>query len=213
MISPAIFIPIAEKNGAIIPIGGWVIEESIRQYARWKEVYGLPIIMSINISAVQYKRKDFVNNLMEIIHKYEVNPTEIELEITESVLIDDFADVKAKLLKLREQGIRISLDDFGTGYSSLSYLNGLPIDTLKIDKSFVDKVKTDKSTRIIMESVVSMAGQLGYETIAEGVEEEEQYDFMKEIGCSIIQGYYLGKPMPEEETDQLLQSLANRKDT
>ena len=213
MISPAIFIPIAEKNGAIIPIGGWVIEESIRQYARWKEVYGLPIIMSINISAVQYKRKDFVNNLMEIIHKYDVNPTEIELEITESVLIDDFADVKAKLLKLREQGIRISLDDFGTGYSSLSYLNGLPIDTLKIDKSFVDKVKTDKSTRIIMESVVSMAGQLGYETIAEGVEEEEQYDFMKEIGCSIIQGYYLGKPMPEEETDQLLQSLANRKDT
>ena len=210
MISPAVFIPIAEKNGAIIPIGGWVIEESIRQYAKWRAEYGVSMIMSINISAVQYKRKDFVNKLMEIIHTYGVDPKEIEIEITESVLIDDFADVKGKLMQFREYGIRISLDDFGTGYSSLSYLNGLPIDTLKIDKSFVDRVMTDRSTRIIMESVITMVNKLGYETIAEGVEEEEQLNYMKEIGCHIIQGYYLGKPMPGDDLEKLLQEMAKR---
>lgn len=210
MISPSVFIPIAEKNGAIIPIGGWVIEESIRQYAKWRAEYGVSMIMSINISAVQYKRKDFVNKLMEIIHTYGVDPKEIEIEITESILIDDFADVKGKLMQLREYGIRISLDDFGTGYSSLSYLNGLPIDTLKIDKSFVDRVMTDRSTRIIMESVITMVNKLGYETIAEGVEEEEQLNYMKEIGCHIIQGYYLGKPMPGDDLEKLLQEMAKR---
>ncbi len=207
MISPAVFIPIAEKNGAIIPIGNWVIEESIKNYAEWKRKYGYPLIMSINISAIQYKRKDFVEKLMGIIKKYDVKPDEIELEITESVLIDDFAEVKEKLLTLRDYGIRISLDDFGTGFSSLSYLNGLPIDTLKIDKSFVDKVGTDASTRIITESIVSMVNKLGYETVAEGVETKEQMDYMKNIGCDMIQGYFLGKPVPAEEIEKLLIEL------
>lgn len=207
MISPAVFIPIAEKNGAIIPIGNWVIEESIKNYAEWKRKYGYPLIMSINISAIQYKRKDFVEKLMGIIKKYDVKPDEIELEITESVLIDDFAEVKEKLLTLRDYGIRISLDDFGTGFSSLSYLNGLPIDTLKIDKSFVDKVGTDASTRIITESIVSMVNKLGYETVAEGVETKEQMDYMRNIGCDMIQGYFLGKPVPAEEIEKLLIEL------
>lgn len=207
MISPSVFIPIAEKNGAIIPIGKWVIEESLRRYAEWKRKYDYPLIMSINISSIQYQRKDFVARLLEMLQKYEVEPREIELEITESVLIEDFAEVKEKLLQLREYGIRISLDDFGTGFSSLSYLNGLPIDTLKIDKSFVDKVCTDESTRIITEMIVSMVDKLGYETVAEGVETEEQFGYMKQIGCDIIQGYLLGKPMPAEEIEKLLITL------
>ena len=204
MISPAVFIPIAEKNGAIIPIGSWVIEESIRNYAEWKRKYGYPFIMSINISAIQYKRKDFVTKLLGILQKYEVKPQEIELEITESILIEDFEEVKNKLMTLRDYGIRISLDDFGTGFSSLSYLNGLPIDTLKIDKSFVDKVIFDESTKIIMEAIVSMVNRLGYESVAEGVETKEQLDYMKKIGCDVIQGYYLAKPMPAEDLEQLL---------
>lgn len=204
MISPAIFIPIAEKNGAIIPIGNWVMEESICHYSEWKRKYGVPLIMSINISAIQYKQKDFVNNLLEILKKYNVEPSEIELEITESILIEDFAEVKEKLLLLREYGVRISLDDFGTGFSSLSYLNGLPINTLKIDKSFVDKVCIDPSTRIITETIVTMVNKLGYETVAEGVEKEEQYEYLKEIGCGIIQGFLFGKPLPPEEIEQLL---------
>ena len=204
MISPAVFIPIAEKNGAIIPIGSWVIEESIRNYAEWKRKYGYPFIMSINISAIQYKRKDFVTKLLGILQKYEVKPQEIELEITESILIEDFEEVKNKLMTLRDYGIRISLDDFGTGFSSLSYLNGLPIDTLKIDKSFVDKVIFDESTKIIMEAIVSMVNRLGYESVAEGVETKEQLDYMKKIGCDVIQGYYMAKPMPAEDLEQLL---------
>ncbi|HKM34363.1 MAG TPA: bifunctional diguanylate cyclase/phosphodiesterase [Lachnospiraceae bacterium] len=204
MISPSVFIPIAEKNGAIIPIGSWVIDESVRHYAEWKRKYDYPMIMSINISSIQYKNKDFVQKLQEVIKKYGVLPSEIELEITESILIEDFAEVKDKLIVLRDCGIRISLDDFGTGYSSLSYLNGLPIDTLKIDKSFVDKVCTDESTRIITESIVSMVSKLGYESVAEGVETKEQFDYMKQVGCDVIQGYLLGKPMPAEDIEQLL---------
>lgn len=207
MISPAVFIPIAEKNGAIIPIGNWVVEESIRYYAEWKRKYGYSFIMSINISAIQYKSKNFVRQLLDILNRYQIEPSEIELEITESVLIEDFDEVKEKLMVLRDYGLRISLDDFGTGFSSLSYLNGLPIDTLKIDKSFVDRVESDASTRIIMESIVNMVDKLGYETVAEGVETREQFDYMQNIGCDIIQGYYLGKPMPPEEIEQLLITL------
>lgn len=204
MISPAVLIPIAEKNGAIIPIGKWVIEESIRHYAEWKRKYRIPMVMSINISAIQYKRKDFVTKLLEILKKYEVKPNEIELEITESILIEDFAEVKDKLLLLRDYGLKISLDDFGTGFSSLSYLNGLPIDTLKIDKSFIDKVGKDESTRIITESIIAMVNKLGYESVAEGVETEDQFAYLKRIGCDIIQGYLLGKPMPADEIEQML---------
>ncbi len=204
MISPAVFIPIAEKNGAIVPIGAWVIEESIKAFAEWKKKYASDIILSLNISAIQYRRPEFVENILSIIKKYNVNPEEIELEITESVLIDGFKEVVEKLYVLRDYGIRISLDDFGTGYSSLSYLKGLPIDTLKIDKSFIDTIITDENTRVITESIVFMVKKLGFETVAEGVESKEQFEYLKDIGCNCIQGYLLGKPMPAEEIEHLL---------
>ena len=207
MISPAVFIPIAEKNGTIVPIGCWVIEESIKNYAAWKKKYSVDMILSLNISAIQYKRHEFIDNLMSIIRKYDVNPNDIELEITESVLIDNFIEMTEKLHVLREYGLRISLDDFGTGYSSLSYLKGLPIDTLKIDKSFVDTMLTDKNARIIMDSIVYMVKKLGFETIAEGVETQEQFDYLKSIECDCIQGYLLGKPLPGDELEKLLMKL------
>lgn len=207
MISPAVFIPIAEKNGTIVPIGCWVIEESIKNYAAWKKKYSVDMILSLNISAIQYKRHEFIDNLMSIIRKYDVNPNDIELEITESVLIDNFIEMTEKLHVLREYGLRISLDDFGTGYSSLSYLKGLPIDTLKIDKSFVDTMLTDKNARIIMDSIVYMVKKLGFETIAEGVETQEQFDYLKSIECDCIQGYLLGKPLPGNELEKLLMKL------
>ena len=207
MISPAVFIPIAEKNGTIVPIGCWVIEESIKNYAAWKKKYSVDMILSLNISAIQYKRHEFIDNLMSIIRKYDVNPNDIELEITESVLIDNFIEMTEKLHVLREYGLRISLDDFGTGYSSLSYLKGLPIDTLKIDKSFVDTRLTDKNARIIMDSIVYMVKKLGFETIAEGVETQEQFDYLKSIECDCIQGYLLGKPLPGDELEKLLMKL------
>ncbi len=208
MISPGVFIPIAEKSGMIVPIGAWVLEEGIKKYAEWREKYNCDMILSLNISAIQYKRPDFVNNLLELLEKYKVNPKDIELEITESVLIDDFEQVVSKLRTLKEYGIKISLDDFGTGYSSLSYLKGLPIDTLKIDKSFIDTVTEDKSTQVITESIVSMVKKLGYETVAEGVETEEQYEYLKKIECDNIQGYLLGKPMPADGIADLLENEA-----
>lgn len=205
MIKPDIFIPIAEKNGTIVPIGTWVMEESIRIYTEWKEKYNYPMLISLNVSAIQYKQPDFVDKVLSILDKYKVSPNEIELEITESILIDDFKEITEKLSILRNIGIRISLDDFGTGYSSLSYLKRLPINTLKIDKSFIDTLITDENTRIITESIIYMVKKLGFETIAEGVETQEQYDYLSAIDCDNIQGYYLGKPMPPEEIEKLIE--------
>lgn len=204
-IPPSVFIPLAEKNGTIIPIGSWVVRESIRQYAVWREQYGTNFILSINISALEYRREDFVSQLIDVLNEYHVEPTMIELEITESVLIEDFQNVLEKLKVLKEYGIRISLDDFGTGFSSLSYLKNLPIDTLKIDKSFIDTVLSDSATRIITENIVDMVKALGFESIAEGVEQEQQYDYLHAIGCDVIQGFYFGKPQPPEQIDELLQ--------
>lgn len=204
MIRPDLFIPIAEKNGTIVPIGTWVIEESVRIYAGWKAKYRYPLIMSLNVSAIQYKQPDFVDKVVQILKKYDISPEEIELEITETILIDDFQAISEKLTILRKMGVKISLDDFGTGYSSLAYLKGLPIDTLKLDKSFIDTVITDENTRIILESIIYMVKRLGLETIAEGVETQEQLDYLASVDCDNIQGYYLGRPMPPEQIEALL---------
>ncbi|MDE7199964.1 MAG: bifunctional diguanylate cyclase/phosphodiesterase [Lachnospiraceae bacterium] len=210
MISPAVFIPIAERNGTIVPIGNWVIEKSVQTYAEWRNKYHYPLILSLNVSAVQCKQKDFIDIFLQILRKYDVSPEEIEIEVTETILIEDFEHISRRLGNLRKIGARISLDDFGTGFSSLSYLKGLPIDTLKIDKTFVDTLLTDINTKIITESIICMVKRLGYETVAEGVETEEQFQYLKELGCDIIQGYYLGRPMPAGEIENLLADLTAR---
>ncbi len=203
-ISPTVFIPLAEKNGTIISIGNWVMDESIRQCAEWHKKYPNPIIMSINVSAIQYMKIDFVENLIAVIEKYGVDPKYIELEVTESVLIADFDSVATKLKALKEYGVRISLDDFGTGYSSLAYLKKLPIDTLKIDKSFIDTVLYDHATQVITESIINMVKTMGFEAVAEGVEHELQYKYLNEIGCDVIQGFYFARPKNVEEIEKLL---------
>lgn len=210
MISPSVFIPIAEKNGAIVPIGNWVIEKSVQTYAGWRDRYAYPLVLSLNISAVQCKQDDFIESILLILDRYHVSPEKIELEITETILVEDFEETKKRLSELRKTGIRISLDDFGTGFSSLSYLKGLPIDTLKIDKSFVDTLLTDVNTKIITESIIYMVKRLGYETVAEGVETEEQFAYLRELSCDMIQGYYTGKPMPAEGVEALLQELTEK---
>jgi len=204
LVNPSVFIPIAEKNNLIIPIGDWVIEESVRCYAEWKKRYRYAFMLSINISAIQYKKRDFVSKLLNVLKKYNVESKDIELEITESILIEDFDDVVQKMLTLRDYGIHVSLDDFGTAFSSLAYLKVLPINTLKIDKSFIDTIVQDNPSKVIVEAIISMAQKLGYETIAEGVETREQYDYLKEIGCRTIQGFLLGKPKTIEEMEALL---------
>lgn len=209
MVSPAVFIPIAEQNGAIVSIGRWVMEESVRQFAEWRGRWEKPLVLSINVSAIQYMKDGFVDELLQVLSTYHVPPQEVELEITESVLIEDFDKVTAKLRVLRDYGIRVSLDDFGTGFSSLSYLKKLPINTLKIDKSFIDTVLSDAATRVITESIISMVHTLGLETIAEGVEQEQQYKYLHAIGCDVIQGYYFGRPLPVQEMEALLAEIGD----
>ncbi len=204
LISPAVFIPLSEKNGTIIPISDFVLDEAVRTYSEWRKRFDYDFILSINISSVQFYRADFVPKIISAIEKYGMDPHRLEIEITESILIEDIKLVKEKIEELRDYGVRVSLDDFGTGYSSLSYLRGLPIDVLKIDKSFVDNIPNESSAKIIAEAIMEMSKKLGYETIAEGVESKEQLDYLKEIGSDSIQGFYLSKPVSKEEIDELL---------
>ena len=160
-------------------------------------------ILSINISAVQLARDNFVDSIRHALNLYGVRAECIELELTESIFLKDSEEARRKIKQLRKLGFRISLDDFGTGFSSLSYLKDLPIDTLKIDKSFVDTAIGDKATNIITESVIDMVNKLGLETIAEGVEEQNQYDYLKKINCDVIQGYLMGRSMSKGDFEKL----------
>lgn len=204
IISPGKFIPLAERNGAILPLGEYVIDKSLADYAYLMSKYGSrELILSINVSALQFKSANFVSYLVGKLKEHGVPADKIELEITESALIDDMQDVINKMNILRQMGIRFSMDDFGTGFSSLAYLRQLPIDTLKIDKSFIDAVVTDGPTRTIAETIIELSKKMGFDTIAEGVEEEVQYSLLKNIGCENIQGFYFGKPMKVEDIDTL----------
>ena len=204
IVSPGIFIPLAEKTGSIIAIGDWVLDTAVKIFMEWKKKYDYDMILSVNISSIQYKRPDFVTKVMSTVNKYGLDPSKLELEITESVLIDDMKTVFEKMEELRDFGIRISIDDFGTGYSSLQYLKSLPADTLKLDKTFIDSAENDSSTKIIIETMIGMSKKLGFETVAEGVETKEQLEILENMGCDIIQGYYLGKPVSDEEIENLL---------
>ena len=202
--SPAEFIPIAEKNGAIIPIGNYVLKEALKTLSDWRSKYHIPMVLSINISALSLEKENFVDNLSHLLSMYGINPDQIELEITETAFINDFEDVIDKIKTLRGLGMRVSLDDFGTGYSSLSYLKQLPIDTIKIDKSFIDNAVKDEGSSIIYESVIKMSKMLGFMTVAEGVETKEQFNFLRDKDIDIIQGYLLGKPVSKVEFEKLL---------
>ncbi|MBO4373932.1 MAG: GGDEF domain-containing protein [Lachnospiraceae bacterium] len=207
-IPPMKFIPLAEKSGGIIPIGQWVIRTAVSKLEEWRQKYNFNGIMSINISAIQLKKDSFVDDLIMFLRSAKIDPENIEIEITESVLIEKTSEIIEKVSRMRQFGLKIALDDFGTGFSSLSYLRSLPISTLKIDKSFIDTVISDDTTGIITESVVNMVRRLGLETIAEGVEEEGQMDFLKKINCDNIQGYLLGKPMTEKDFEKIVLEAA-----
>ena len=210
-VSPGEFIPMAEKNGCIVNIGTWVIKHALADYTVWKNEYWYDGIISINISAIQLREKNFKDTLLHYVEINNLTPEHIEIEITESVLIEDFESTISILEELRNRGFKVSLDDFGTGYSSLSYLRDIPIDTLKIDKSFVDTILLDDSTSIITDAVITMVKKLGLETIAEGVETEEQFEYLKNMHCDNIQGFLLGKPMPSEKLIELIMEENKRK--
>jgi EAL domain-containing protein (putative c-di-GMP-specific phosphodiesterase class I) len=204
LVHPAQFIPIAEECGFIVPIGRWVLREGCRQARAWQNA-GLPRVrIAINISAVELRAKDFVAGVHAILTETGLEPRYLELELTETFLMQDSKSTAAVLHALKNVGVTLALDDFGTGYSSLSYLKRFPIDTLKIDRSFVRDLTTDADDASIVSAVISMGKSLHMRVVAEGVETREQLAFLQEQGCPEGQGYYFSKPVVAGELTQLL---------
>ena len=204
-IPPSIFIPIAEETGLIIPIGRWILRTAVKTLKKWQEKYHFDGVMSVNISPIQLLQDNFIEELDEIVRNEKIDPTLLEIEITEGVFIHKMEETVEKLKAIRERGIRVSLDDFGTGYSSLSYLQSLPLNTLKIDKSFINDITSKDGVQAnITSSIIKMVGNMGLETIAEGVEYPEQLDLLTHFKCNIVQGFLRGKPMPQKLCDDYL---------
>ncbi|WP_144392045.1 sensor domain-containing protein [Pleionea sediminis] len=199
LISPAEFIPVAEQSGLIIEIGEWIIDEACRQTRQWLDQGISDIVCAVNISPLQFLHHNFLHTLETALSKNNLPPQNLELEITEGVLMHDVDNSIGILNQLHQQNIKLSIDDFGTGYSSLSYLKSFSLDKLKIDKSFVDNITSNNADRSIIQTVIHLAKHLGLTVIAEGVETKEQLDYLIEYGCDEIQGYYFSKPLPAEK--------------
>ncbi|MFL0198081.1 putative bifunctional diguanylate cyclase/phosphodiesterase [Clostridium sp. WILCCON 0269] len=202
-IPPGEFIPIIENNGYIIKIGNWVLDKVIYTIHKWKEKGYKIDRVAVNISPVQLRTKDFKANLLNMCTKYNISPSLLELEITEGTLLEICKDNIKIFNELIESNINIALDDFGSKYSSLSYLVALPINTLKIDKLFVDNIQNEKN-KIVIKSMADLSRALNCKIIIEGVETKEQVDILNDLGCNIIQGYYFSKPLSEKEFENLL---------
>jgi len=201
-ISPSEFIPVAEKSGLIIPMGDWIIRTVYLQNNLWKSKGYIYDTIAVNLSAVQLQNDKFEENLKRIISETKVNARFVELEITESILMKDFEKSVKLLTEIRSLGINIALDDFGTGYSSLSYLKQLPINTLKIDKSFIDNIVTNEREKAIVDGIIQLAQKIDLDVIAEGVETREQIKLLQSMGCNQIQGYYFSRPLPPDEIEE-----------
>ncbi len=210
LISPMIFIPIAERTGLIHPIGLWVMEEAMRVETQWKKEMGANApFMSINLSVKQFLHDDLADQIRLCLEKTGVDPHGIKLEITESALSEDPKHVTELLENLVSTGIRFSLDDFGTGYSSLGYLSSFPVQTLKVDKSFVDQIGEDGKKTRITTAIVSLAHTLGMDVVAEGIEQEAQWQYLRDLGCEYGQGYYFSKPLPWDKAQAYLEKEKN----
>jgi diguanylate cyclase (GGDEF)-like protein/PAS domain S-box-containing protein len=198
-VSPATFIPLAEENRLIVPIGYWVLRSACEQLAKWShQAAYAPLSISVNVSSVQFQQSDFVSDVEALLAETQAPPGRLVLEVTESLLMREPVRVRNTMLKLRAKGIRFALDDFGTGYSSLSYLKRLPLDELKIDQSFVRELLTDKTDAAIVDTTILLAVSLGLTVVAEGVEKKEQLDWLRGHGCYRYQGYLFGRPTPIE---------------
>lgn len=205
-ISPVEFIPICEESRLILSIGEWVLRTAVQQTKEWKKAGIYPMTVAVNISAVQFRHPNFPTLVSTILDEYGVDPRWIELELTESAAMHDPQAAIRIMNELNELGLRISIDDFGTGYSSLSYLKKFHLYKLKIDRSFIKDIINDSEDKAIVGAIISMAGSLGLQVIAEGVETVEQLLYLKEHGCDEIQGYYYSKPLNSNDFEQFVRS-------
>ena len=206
LVSPVEFIPLAEETGQIQQVGQWVLETACAQLKRWqRDDFACGLVLSINVSAKQLHQAEFVDQVRAAVQYSGINPSLLKLELTESMLLGNIEETIVTMNALNEIGVRISLDDFGTGYSSLQYLKRLPLDQLKIDQSFVRDIATNQSDKAIVTTIIAMANSLNLDVIAEGVETQEQRQFLSTAGCRHFQGYLFGKPVPIEQFESLLE--------
>lgn len=211
MVSPMKFIPIAEDTGLIIPIGSWVLQEALRQMTQW-DAQGLPpFSVAVNLSVVQFQQDDLASGVEEALKRYNMPSSRLELELTESVVMQDAQKAGNVLSRLSNVGIKLAIDDFGTGYSSLSYLKRFAVNRLKIDQSFVRDMTSNSDDAEIAQAIINLGHTLGLEIVSEGVETPEQLNLLKRQGCDVIQGYYVGKPMPADMIPDYLKSFDLKK--
>ena len=201
-ISPMDFIPVAEESGLIVPLGTWVLDEACHQMFSWQKLDKSKFSVAVNISRLQFQQDNFITLVESMLHKHELNPEDLELEITESMLMQDLTRNLETLNGLRQLGIGLSLDDFGTGYSSLGYLRQFPVTQLKIDKSFIDNIASESRERAIVRTIIQLAHQLDMTVVAEGVETEQQAEILSGLGCDELQGYYFSKPLAAQDFEQ-----------
>jgi diguanylate cyclase (GGDEF)-like protein len=205
-VSPATFIPLAEESGFIIAIGNWVMHEAVRQAALWQNT-GRSVVVSVNVSALQFQQVDFVEQVANELRNAGLSPDLLELELTESILLQDANEALGRLHALAALGISLAIDDFGTGYSSLAYLKKFPISKLKIDRAFVIGLPADESDRAIVSATIAMARALKLAVVAEGVETEGQRDYLRELQCESYQGYLCSPALASAEFEKLISGL------
>jgi len=204
------FVPLAEDTGLIIPIGRWVLQEACRQARDWQQRYPSdpPPTVFVNLSAKQLQDPDLVQTVARTTRQTGLDPRCLELEITEGAAMDDAPATAAVLQELKTLGVRVAIDDFGTGYSSLSYLERFPVDSLKVDRSFIESLGRDPGATVLVRAMIDLAHALGLRVIAEGVETDEQLRSVRELGCDLAQGYHFSGPLPGEAAGALLETRA-----
>lgn len=211
-VSPGEFIPVAEKVGLIDKVDGMVFKKAAAFFSSLVKKSGLDLTLSLNASARHIMKNGFVDEIRELLENSSISPDQLEIEITESILIDSADKALQCINELRDMGVKLAIDDFGTGYSSLSYLNKIPANLLKIDKSFIDKINANESSKQYVAAIISIGHIMGLDVISEGVEDDEQIEALRSIGCDYVQGYVWGRPMMAEDAEKLVMGMIGSAD-
>jgi len=209
MVNPINFIHIAEKTGLILPIGEWVIKSACRQNKIWQETGILNVPIAVNISVNQFQNRKIIEDIIVILKETGLDPKNLEIEITENIIMKETEYIIESLKQLKQLGVKIAIDDFGTEYSSLNYIKQLPVDKIKIDISFVRGININHKDEAIIKVIIALAKNLELKVIAEGAETKEQIEFLRKEGCDEIQGYYYYKPMPAKQIEELMKKRSN----
>jgi EAL domain-containing protein (putative c-di-GMP-specific phosphodiesterase class I) len=204
LVAPLMFIPTAEETGLIVPMGDWILHEACRQNKAWQDAGLPPMTVCVNVSARQFREKNLIDRVVNALQESGLEARYLELEVTESLIMQDFELAVATMNGLQRLGVQISIDDFGTGYSSLSALKTFPVERLKIDKSFINDLATDENDQAVTSAVISLGQKLNLRVLAEGVETEDQLAFLRRNNCDEMQGHYFSKPLPAEDIGKLI---------